>query len=95
MKDNNIDIRQLAIGYADNFIEAMKLSIEIHANWVNPPLDIQSFTDYLEKFNNNSNYSFIIFNQSTPEIIIGIVNITQIIHSVFQNGFLSYFATHH
>lgn len=95
MKDNHIDIRQLAIGDADNFIEAMKLSTEIHTNWVNPPLDIQSFTDYLEKFNNDSNYSFIIFNQTTPEIILGIVNITQIIRGVFQNGFLSYFATHH
>ncbi len=94
MKDN-IFIRELRKEDAKTFIEAMQVSQYIHSQWVSSAQTYADFDKLLTKFSNDDNYCFLICSDSSPDKILGVVNVTQIIRGVFQNGFLSYYVTHY
>lgn len=88
-----IKIRQPNINDMQIFIDAMQRSHEIHQNWVKPPKTNEEFNLYLDKFADDNNYSFIVYDDYNPDKILGVINITQIVRGLFQNGFLSYYTT--
>lgn len=86
-------IRELQAADVHNFIKTMQNSIDVHKEWVNPPKSIGEFNNYLAKFTDDKNYCFLMFSELSPNKILGVVNVTQIVRGVFQNAFLSYYVT--
>lgn len=92
---HKISIRELNNNDRHDFINAILKSYHIYDSWVSPPKNCTEFEIMINKFNNNDNYCFVIYNTIEPNIILGIINLTQIIRGVFQNSFLSYYATNY
>lgn len=72
------------------FLAAMQNSKSLHHPWLKAPLTAQEFEDYLKRYQQPNQKSFLIFDQSNN--LVGVFNISEIVHGVFQNGFLGFYA---
>jgi [ribosomal protein S5]-alanine N-acetyltransferase len=56
---------------------------------INPPLDCESFTAYVDRNLDPANECFVICRQSDDKIV-GAINLSQIFRKAFQNAYLGY-----
>ncbi len=71
------------------FLLASNQSIELHADWVTPPLDDAGFDKHLEKYKSDKNYSFVAMHENTN--LIGCINLNEIVYGVLQSAYLGYY----
>lgn len=71
------------------FLDAMQRSRSLHRAWVKVPLTSDEFKEYLKRFQQPNQKSFLVCDQSGK--IAGVFNITEIVHGVFQSAYLAYY----
>jgi len=73
------------------FVAAARASRALHASWVVAPQDAASFRRYLARFDDVTNFGFVVYLPSTGEIV-GAINLSNVIFGAFRSGYLGYFA---
>lgn len=89
MIDDDISIRPPSYSDENEFIARMNESINLYRPWVDPPLDSESFKNYIKKYDSTKNISYLVMYGS---FISGVININEIIRGNFQSAFLGYYA---
>lgn len=87
----NIIIREPKIEDKESFLEAMQQSQSFHHPWVKPPLTSKEYGDYLVRAQQSNQQSFLVCNQADNDIL-GVFNISEIVHGFFQNAYLGFYA---
>lgn len=72
------------------FLAAMQTSRTFHHPWVKAPLTSQEFHDYLQRYQQPNQKSFLVCIPSGD--IAGIFNINEIVRSLFQSAYLGFYA---
>lgn len=73
----------------DEMLAIFRESRKFYQGLINPPLDRQSFTLYVERNSEDANECFVICRLS-DEKIVGAINLSQIFRKSFQNAYLGY-----
>lgn len=71
------------------FLEAMQASHSFHALWVNAPLTSTEFHQYLSRFQQANQSSFLLFKDNQ---LVGVFNISEIVRAAFQSAYLGFYA---
>jgi [ribosomal protein S5]-alanine N-acetyltransferase len=71
-------------------VAANLASIALHEPWVSPCRDQASFLGYLSRCDNDRAMGFIAREQESGRIV-GVINLTGIIHGFFQNAYMGYY----
>ncbi|MCE3237978.1 MAG: Ribosomal-protein-S5p-alanine acetyltransferase [Gammaproteobacteria bacterium] len=87
---SNIIIRELKIEDKEAFISAMQRSQSLHHPWVKAPATPQEFNEYFQHYQQPNQKSFLICNEKGN--IVGVYNISEIVHGLFQNAYLGFYA---
>lgn len=87
----NIIIREPKIEDKESFLRAMQHSQSLHHPWVKSPLTSKEYEDYLLRAQQPNQKSFLVCNQANE--ILGVFNISEIVHGFFQNAYLGFYAT--
>ncbi len=85
----NLSIRPLILEDENPFLSAMQRSQTFLHPWVKVPLTKEEFDDYLQRSQQPNQKSYIIHDDSSN--IIGVINLNEIIHGLFQNAYLGYY----
>lgn len=75
----------------DRFLRAVRQSTALHRSMVSPPRDAESFQNYLELAKLENREAFLICRKSDG-VLVGAININEIVRFSFQSGYLGYFA---
>lgn len=86
---NNITIRELKFEDKEAFLKAMLNSQSLHHPWVTPPLNLQEFDKYWQRFQQSNQKSYLACDESGT--IIGVFNVSEIVGGAFQNAFLGFY----
>lgn len=71
------------------FLEAMIGSEKLHQPWVQPPITSQQFHNYLARYDQPNQISYLVCEGDN---IIGVFNLNEIVTGAFQNAFLGFYA---
>lgn len=74
----------------DNFLAAMRRSQKLHYPWVKAPLTSEEFDEYLQRFQQPNQKSYLVCDLSGH--IVGVFNISEIVRGLFQNAYLGFYA---
>ncbi|HEX4068969.1 MAG TPA: GNAT family N-acetyltransferase [Candidatus Babeliales bacterium] len=83
-------IREPTLEDEKMFLSAMQRSHSLHHPWVKSPQTPQEFSDYLQRFQQQNQKSFLICDHSGD--IAGVFNISEIVRGLFQNAYLGFYA---
>ncbi len=83
-------IREPKIEDKEYFLQAMQHSQSFHHPWVKAPLTLKEYDDYLVRTQQPNQQSFLVSNQAND--ILGVFNISEIVHGFFQNAYLGFYA---
>lgn len=89
----NVMVREPKIEDQESFLRAMQDSQGFHHPWVKPPLTIKEYEDYLSRAQQPNQKCFLVCHQSKD--ILGVFNISEIVHGVFQNAYLGFYSVAH
>ena len=80
---------------ADEFIDAVRASRQIHHPWIDPPDTTDRFAAYLERATRPDQASYLIRHASCGHLV-GFVNVNNIVYGALRSGYLGYgaFAPH-
>src|SRR3990167_10336550 len=87
---SEVIIREPTIEDKEKFLLAMKKSESLHYPCVKAPLLSEEFDEYLKRFNQSNQKSFLVFDQSNH--LVGVFNISEIVRGLFQNAYLGFYA---
>ncbi len=73
------------------FVSACVASKRHHHPWVTAPCDAQTFVNHLERFDNQTNFGFVVCLAGTGQLV-GAINLTNVVYGVFRSGYLGYYA---
>lgn len=85
----NMTIREIKFEDKEAFLGAMQRSQTLHQRWVKAPTTDSAFDDYIHRFNQPNQKSFVVLDKDN---IVGIFNISEIVRGVFQNAYLGFYA---
>ncbi|HHF7368387.1 TPA: GNAT family protein [Legionella bozemanae] len=88
---NTILLRTLSQHDEANFLLTMQKSRDFHYPFVSAPQTSEEFQTYLQKYQHEDRRCFLALNQN--EEIIGVFNINEMVHGVFQSAYMGYFAS--
>lgn len=73
------------------FLKAVKKSRSLHKGFVSPPSTSEGYQKFLRSLRKKNTVGFLV---SLPETgnLVGVVNVTEIVHGYFQSGYLGYYA---
>jgi [ribosomal protein S5]-alanine N-acetyltransferase len=71
------------------FISLTVASLSFLGGWVFPPADAQRFAAYLRR-SQEADFEALLLVRREDHALLGAVNLSQIIHGVFQNAYLGY-----
>jgi ribosomal-protein-alanine N-acetyltransferase len=83
-------IRQPTLEDSEEFVDVMHASRRFHRPWVTPPLDANEFRAYVER-SRASDFLGSLVCRVADGRILGVCNLSQIVHGRFQNGYLGYY----
>jgi len=85
-----VQIKSADLEYEAQFLAAVRRSRELHRPWVSPPRSKADFRYYLgiKQTGNNACY----FVLSPQDELVGVINLTEIVHGSFRNAYLGYYA---
>jgi ribosomal-protein-alanine N-acetyltransferase len=86
-----IRIRQIELCDMLGFTAAAHASRALHKGWVAPPVMPDAFAKYMSRFTPPTSYGFVVVSSEDAQLV-GAINITNIVHGVFQSGYVGYFA---
>jgi [ribosomal protein S5]-alanine N-acetyltransferase len=86
-----IAIRPVAASDEQTFVLAARRSRLLHRPWTTAPCDEEAFARYLARFDAKNNFGFVVVLARSGELA-GAINLTNVVHGVFQSGYLGYFA---
>src|ERR1700733_5521954 len=86
---NEISIREPKLEDETSFLAAMHRSLSLHSSWVKSPQTPQEFNDYLKRYQQSNQKSFLVFYRNN---IVGVFNISEIVRGFFQNAYLGFYA---
>jgi GrpB-like predicted nucleotidyltransferase (UPF0157 family)/RimJ/RimL family protein N-acetyltransferase len=87
---SNIFIREPEIEDKETFISAMQRSHSLHHPWVKAPTTAKEFDEYLQRFKQPNQRSFLVCDEA--ENIVGVFNVSEIVRGLFQNAYLGFYA---
>ncbi len=87
----NISIRESKLSDAHLFIASMQKSKHLHTPWVNPPLTLDDYENFLARFEQANAKSYLVLVDDIH--IAGIFNISEIVLACFQSAYLGFYAT--
>lgn len=70
------------------FIEAVSRSTHLHHPWVFPPRTKAEFEEYLQRYAQPDQVSYLIKKSGR---IVGVINLNNMIRGLFQNAFLGFY----
>ena len=73
------------------FVAAVRRSRKLHAAWVSPPATPAAYRAYLRRLRRTSHTGHLICMRGSGELV-GVVNISEIVHGAFRSGYLGYYA---
>lgn len=71
------------------FLERVRASRKLHRPWVYPPYDDAAFAAYLDRVRRTGEASLVCLVDDG--VIVGVVNVSNIVHASFQNATLGYY----
>lgn len=74
----------------EEFASLMKASKKLHKGLSNPPIDKETFDDYVQRNESEANEFFLIC-RNEDSAIVGAINLSQIFRRAFQNAYLGYY----
>lgn len=86
---NEVFIRELEQGDKNEFLNAMLHSQSLHHPWIKAPLSPQEFDEYFQRFQQDNQKSFLVFQSDN---IVGVYNVSEIVRGLFQNAYLGFYA---
>jgi RimJ/RimL family protein N-acetyltransferase len=89
MPIDTLKIREPVLEDENQFLAAMQSSHALHAPWVVPPLTAEEFKNYIYRYRQGNQKSYLVIDDS--DAIIGVFNISEIIRGPFQNAYLGFF----
>jgi ribosomal-protein-alanine N-acetyltransferase len=80
---------------ADEFIQEVRSSRELHHPWIDPPDSYERFAVLLERARREDHAAFLIRHRSCGGLV-GFVNVNNIVRGALRSGYLGYaaFASH-
>ncbi len=90
MNSQYLIIREPIIEDQDAFVSAMQASQGLHFPWVSPPNTPADFEKYIQRSQQPNQKSFLACDFLGN--IIGVFNISEIVHGAFQSAYLGYYA---
>jgi RimJ/RimL family protein N-acetyltransferase len=72
------------------FLTAMQYSRSLHSPWVTPPLTKQEFRDYVQRFQQPDQKSFLVC--AAYGEIAGVINVSEIVRGHFQSAYLGFYS---
>src|SRR5438045_1641900 len=85
-----IIIREPITEDKEAFIAAMQNSRALHYPWIEAPITPEKFKEYIQRYKQANQKSFLICDQGNN--IIGVFNINEIVRGLFQNAYLGFYA---
>jgi|SoiMethySBSTD1v2_1073268.scaffolds.fasta_scaffold355992_2 [ribosomal protein S5]-alanine N-acetyltransferase len=73
------------------FVTAVRRSGRLHARWVAPPSTPAAYRAYLDRLRRPAHAGYLVCLAGSRELV-GVVNISEIVRSSFQSGYLGYYA---
>ena len=85
-------IRPPKISDCAAFLAGVKQSRALHRNWINPKAATRkTFAEYLKRFAEGANYSFLVVHRETKDIV-GVINLNNVVRGNLQSAALGYYA---
>ena len=85
-----IDLREPRLSDETEFLVAMQRSQILHYPWIKAPSNSAEFKEYLQRYQQNNQASFLICSQENN--IVGVININEIVRGSFQSAYLGFYA---
>ncbi len=73
----------------DKFLTAMQNSRALHYPWVTAPQTSEEFKNYLQRYRQDNQKSFLVCDQAGD--IVGVFNLNEIVRGVFQSAYLGFY----
>ena len=86
-----VTISPLEIHVASEFAAAVKRSHSLHYPWVTPPQTEEAVVLLANRRRGPENYGYVV-RRIDSQVLVGYIDITNIIRGVFQSGYLGYYA---
>lgn len=74
----------------DAFIAKANSSQQLHSPWLQPPVNKNEYTAYLNRLSKDAYEGFFILNNET-NALLGVININEIVKGIFSSGYLGYY----
>ncbi len=86
-----IIIREPTLEDEHAFLSAMQRSQSLHYPWIVPPLTPAAFNEYLKRYRQDNQKSFLVCNKQHDNIM-GVFNISEIVRGCFDSAYLGFYA---
>lgn len=85
----HLTIREITVEDKDMFLAAMQANQSLHHPWVKAPLTAEEFDNFIIRFTQPNQKSFLIFSSDK---LVGVFNVSEIVRGLFQNAYLGFYA---
>jgi RimJ/RimL family protein N-acetyltransferase len=90
IKKQTVFIREPTLKDQSQFLSAMEKSQKLHDPWVKSPQTAQEFSDYIQRYQQNNQKSYVVYNDA--DSIVGVFNVSEIVRGFFQSAYLGFYA---
>lgn len=88
-RGERVFIRPPVRGDAEQFTTRARESRPLHHPWVHPPVEVERFEQYLDRFRTPANRGFLVC-RNDDQAIVGFVNVNNIVRGGMQSGDVGY-----
>jgi GrpB-like predicted nucleotidyltransferase (UPF0157 family)/RimJ/RimL family protein N-acetyltransferase len=87
---SNLILREPSLEDKHPFIEGIKQSTLLHAQWVSAPKTSDEYDIYLRKISGSTEKNFLLWHEVNQ--LVGVFNISNIVRGMFQSAYLGFYA---
>jgi ribosomal-protein-alanine N-acetyltransferase len=84
-----VAIRAPRMADADDFVAAMRASLDLHEPWATPPTTREVFAAYVER-TRSEDFAGYLLHRHEDGALVGYVNLSQIVHGPLCSAYLGY-----
>ena len=89
-RPKRVEICHPTLADADEFLNLMRESENLHYPWVAPPTTPEAFEHYINRISTPDHEGFVV-RKPDGGPIVGVININNIVRGALQSGFLGYY----
>ena len=89
-RGRSVSLRRPQPGDAEAFVDAVRESADLHADWVHPPSNELAYATWVESVKRPTTESHLVVADDGS--LVGVVNINNIVRGVLLSGTLGYYA---